>query len=177
MPPVVVRRKTSAVRQVMPNTSMPSATPPIRSTNKCASGARSSLIPTLSTGRRSRPPSTRCPTHGSRGVALRGQNRRQAPIERAAASRLRSTALLRRSVCVWASSVAATCPSSRKLGCASSAPSSPESTIRPRQSIAASAGRMHFNRFLDDGRLCMSNNAAERELRAAAVGRRKQAVV
>ena len=29
-----------------------------------------------------------------------------------------------------------------------------------------------FTRFLDDGRLCMSNNAAERELRAVAVGRR-----
>jgi transposase len=29
-----------------------------------------------------------------------------------------------------------------------------------------------FARFLDDGRLCMSNNAAERELRAIAVGRR-----
>jgi transposase IS66 family protein len=27
-------------------------------------------------------------------------------------------------------------------------------------------------RFLDDGRLCTSNNAAERELRAVAVGRR-----
>jgi transposase len=29
-----------------------------------------------------------------------------------------------------------------------------------------------FTRFLDDGRLCMSNNAAERELRAVAVGRK-----
>jgi transposase len=29
-----------------------------------------------------------------------------------------------------------------------------------------------FTRFLDDGRLCMSNNAAERELRPVAVGRR-----
>src|SRR5262245_23343802 len=29
-----------------------------------------------------------------------------------------------------------------------------------------------LRRFLDDGRLCMSNNAAERELRAVAVGRR-----
>src|SRR5438128_12217027 len=29
-----------------------------------------------------------------------------------------------------------------------------------------------FSRFLDDGRLCMPNNAAERELRAVAVGRR-----
>jgi transposase len=29
-----------------------------------------------------------------------------------------------------------------------------------------------FSRFLDDGSLCMSNNAAERQLRALAVGRR-----
>jgi transposase len=29
-----------------------------------------------------------------------------------------------------------------------------------------------FTRFLDDGRLCLSNNAAERELRAVAVGRK-----
>nr|WP_083543447.1 transposase [Bradyrhizobium sp. CCGE-LA001] len=29
-----------------------------------------------------------------------------------------------------------------------------------------------FSRFLDDGRLCMSNNAAERELRPVAVGRK-----
>jgi len=29
-----------------------------------------------------------------------------------------------------------------------------------------------FSRFLDDGQLCISNNAAERELRAVAVGRR-----
>jgi len=29
-----------------------------------------------------------------------------------------------------------------------------------------------LTRFLDDGRLCMSNNAAERELRAIALGRR-----
>jgi transposase len=29
-----------------------------------------------------------------------------------------------------------------------------------------------FTRFLDDGRLCVSNNAAERELRAVALGRR-----
>ena len=89
-PPVVVLRKTSAVRQAMPNTSTPSATPPIRSTNICASGARSGSIPTSSTGRRLRPPSTRCPTHGSRGDAPRGQNRRQAPIKRAAELRLRA---------------------------------------------------------------------------------------
>ena len=29
-----------------------------------------------------------------------------------------------------------------------------------------------FTRFLEDGRLCMSNNAAERELRAVALGRK-----
>jgi transposase len=29
-----------------------------------------------------------------------------------------------------------------------------------------------FTRFLDDGRLCLSNNAAERELRGVAVGRK-----
>ena len=29
-----------------------------------------------------------------------------------------------------------------------------------------------FSRFVDDGRLCMSNNAAEREIRAVAVGRK-----
>ena len=29
-----------------------------------------------------------------------------------------------------------------------------------------------FTRFLDDGRLCLSNNAAERELRAVALGRK-----
>jgi len=29
-----------------------------------------------------------------------------------------------------------------------------------------------LTRFLDDGRLCMSNNAAERELRAVAMGRK-----
>lgn len=38
-PPVGVLRKTSAVRRDMPNISTPSATPPIRSTNICASGA------------------------------------------------------------------------------------------------------------------------------------------
>jgi Transposase IS66 family len=34
------------------------------------------------------------------------------------------------------------------------------------------AGRDAFTRFLEDGRLCMSNNAAERELRAVALGRK-----
>ena len=54
-------------------------------------GARSGSIPTSSTGRRSKPPSTRCPTYGNRGGALREQNRRQAPFKRAAELRLRSS--------------------------------------------------------------------------------------
>nr|WP_253610553.1 MULTISPECIES: plasmid pRiA4b ORF-3 family protein [unclassified Bradyrhizobium] len=64
--------------------------PTIQSTNICASGARSGSIPTSSIGRRSKPPSTRCPTHGNRGDAPREQNRRQAPFKRAAELRLRS---------------------------------------------------------------------------------------
>ncbi len=68
--------------------STPSAIPPIQSTNICASGAPSGSIPTSSTGRHLRPPSTRCQTYGSRGDAPRGQNKRQAPIKRAAALRL-----------------------------------------------------------------------------------------
>ncbi len=90
-PPVVVLRKTSAVRQTMPNTSTPSATPPIRSTNKCASGVRSSSIPTSSTGGRSKPPSTHCRKYGSRAGAPRAQNRRQAPIKWASELRLLKT--------------------------------------------------------------------------------------
>ncbi len=40
------------------------------------------------------------------------------------------------------------------------------------KSIAYSLNRWPaLTRFLDDGRLCMTNNAAERELRAVAVGR------
>ncbi|HXZ15651.1 MAG TPA: transposase, partial [Roseiarcus sp.] len=31
---------------------------------------------------------------------------------------------------------------------------------------------LSFTRFLDDGRICLSNNAAERALRCVAVGRR-----
>ena len=41
--------------------------------------------------RRSRPPSTHCRKNGSRGGAPRAQNRRQAPIKRAAELRLLST--------------------------------------------------------------------------------------
>jgi len=41
------------------------------------------------------------------------------------------------------------------------------------KAINYSLNRWHaFARFLDDGRLCMSNNAAERELRTVALGRK-----
>src|SRR5215475_11319272 len=59
-----------------------------------------------------------------------------------------------------------------KRGSASSAPSSPRTTTRPKAINYCLSRWDAFTRFLDDGRLCMSNNAAERELRAVAVGRR-----
>ncbi|WP_247772775.1 plasmid pRiA4b ORF-3 family protein [Bradyrhizobium sp. 192] len=56
--------------------------------NKRLWGPNSS-IPTLSTGRRSRPPSTHCRKYGSGAGAPRVQNRRQAPIKWASERRLR----------------------------------------------------------------------------------------
>ena len=41
-----------------------------------------------------------------------------------------------------------------------------------RPSITASSAGPELTRFLEDGRLCMSNNAVERELPAVSVGRR-----
>ena len=56
-------------------------------------------------------------------------------------------------------------------GCASSAQAVQEQRYRQGHRVQPQAlGAL--TRFLDDGRLCMSNNAAERELRAIAVGRR-----
>src|SRR5258708_25360898 len=72
----------------MPNTSMPSAIPPIRSSNKCGSGARSGLNPKSSTGRRSTQPSMHCPEFGNHAGTSCNQNRRQEPIKRAAELRL-----------------------------------------------------------------------------------------
>ena len=56
--------------------------------------------------------------------------------------------------------------------CASSAPSSPAGTIWPRRSTTCSSAGRSFTRFLDDGRVCLSNNAAERALRGIALGRK-----
>jgi transposase len=57
-----------------------------------------------------------------------------------------------------------------RLGCASSAPGSPPRTRPPRRSTTASSAGPP-SRFLDDGRLCLSNNAAARALRGIAFGR------
>ena len=58
-----------------------------------------------------------------------------------------------------------------EAGCASSARDSRNSETG--KAIDYSLKRWAaLSRFLDDGRLCMSNNAAERELRAVAIGRR-----
>src|SRR5271167_3932257 len=47
-----------------------------------------------------------------------------------------------------------------------------ERIVYPAPSACPCCGDHRFTRFLDDGRLCMTNNAAERELRAVAVGRK-----
>ena len=71
-----------------------------------------------------------------------------------------------------AKSAAGRSSSNWRAGCASSAPS----CLQKRETAKAidySLKRWSaLTRFLDDGRLCMSNNAAERELRGIAVGRR-----
>ncbi|WP_446480698.1 IS1096 element passenger TnpR family protein [Bradyrhizobium sp. CAR08] len=54
--------------------------PTIRSTSTCASGGPNTSIPTSSTARRSKPPTTHCRKHGSR--ASRDQNRHQAPTKK-----------------------------------------------------------------------------------------------
>jgi len=76
-------------------------------------------------------------------------------------SSARSTALLLSCACVCARSVAAPWYVSWKCGSASSAPSSPGTTTRPRQSITVSRWG-EFTRFLDDGRLCMSTDGVEK---------------
>ena len=81
-------QRMSAVRQAMPNSSMPSATLLIQNIKICTSGGPNSSIPMSSTGRRSRPPSTHCPESGSHDGTSCDQNRRQAPIKRAAELRL-----------------------------------------------------------------------------------------
>ena len=70
-----------------------------------------------------------------------------------------------------ATSAAGRSSSRWRPGCASSAPSSPARARSPRRSPTASTRWAALTRFLDDGRLCMSNNAAERALRGIAVGR------
>jgi transposase len=58
-----------------------------------------------------------------------------------------------------------------RAGCASNAPGSPRTATG--KAIDHSLKRWDaLTRFLDEGRLCMSNNAAERELRAVAIGRK-----
>ena len=57
-------------------------------------------------------------------------------------------------------------------GCASNAPES-QAKARSAKAIAYSLTRwVALTRFLDDGRICMSNNAAERQIRPIAIGRK-----
>jgi transposase len=58
-----------------------------------------------------------------------------------------------------------------KPGCASSEPCSHQATTPQRPSTTFNRWAA-FTRFLDDGRVCLTNDAAERALRGVAVGRR-----
>ena len=58
-----------------------------------------------------------------------------------------------------------------KRGCGKRGPSSRVAVMSPRRwTTCSSAGLL--TRFLDDGRICLSNNAAERALRGIALGRK-----
>ena len=58
-------------------------------------------------------------------------------------------------------------------GCAPSGARCRSTTPSPRRSTTCSRGRWDaFTRFLDDGRICLTNNAAERALRGIALGRK-----
>ena len=92
--------------------------------------------------------------------AVRHRARDQRPVARASAARVRHER-----------SRAAASSAARRPGCASSAPGSRPTARSPRRSTTASSAGTALTRFLDDGRLCMTNNAAERALRGIAVGR------
>ena len=59
-------------------------------------------------------------------------------------------------------------------GCAQNAAGYCAARILPKKRIICSSAQALgvFTRFLDDGRICLSNNAAERELRGIALGRK-----
>ena len=59
-----------------------------------------------------------------------------------------------------------------KAGCASSALGCRTRPRSPSQSTTCCAAWDRFARFLDDGRICLTNNAAERALRGFALGRK-----
>ena len=89
-------------------------------------------------------------------------------IDASSTSSARSTARRRRAV--------ARAPEQRrsssrsKTGCAPSAPNSPATAVA--KAIDYMLTRWPaFTRFLDDGRICLTNNAAERALRGLALGR------
>ena len=86
-------------------------------------------------------------------------------------SSARSTASRPNSASRCATSAAGRSSSSWRAGCASNVPQL-SSRSETAKAIDYSLKRWTaLTRFLDDGRLCMSNNAAERAVRCVAVGR------
>ena len=117
------------------------------------------------------------PMRGASSSTSRGSTRRRSPSRRSSASMrcspssARSTALRPHSACGARRAQPA---ARRRTG--DLAARATRQALRPsqdRQGIAYSLTRwVALTRFLDDGRLCMSNNAAEREIRPIAVGRK-----
>ena len=107
-----------------------------------------------------------------------GSTRRRSPARRLRASMrcspssARSTAWRRSSAWACAPSAAGRSSSNWRAGCASSAPELSKNSDTGKAIDYSLKRWTALTRFLDDGRLCMTNNAAERELRAIAVGRR-----
>ena len=78
----------------------------------------------------------------------------------------------RTSVCACARSRARPLSPRWKPGCASSAPACRAHPRSPSRSTTCCRRWDRFARFLDDGRICLTNNAAERALRGFALGRK-----
>ena len=83
-----------------------------------------------------------------------------------------STAKAPKSACECARNRVHRCWGRWKRGCASSAPASRTRLWSPSRSTTCSSAGTAFTRFLDDGRICLTNNAAERALRGIALGRK-----
>ncbi len=80
--------------------------------------------------------------------------------------------LRRRAACRPPARVAPLVSDGSRPGCGPSAPGSRATPTSPRPWTTCSSAGTPSTRFLDDGRICLTNNAAERALRGIALGRK-----